>query len=178
MAGNVEFKDNTVNVIAALDEATIEGLYDVANEIVSHAQRNTSTEGWTNAERTTLRDNYKINDDEVNDGVIYVGTALEQGFWEEFGTGEHADTGKNGGKPGRPGWWVYVKGQESKGGGATYANREEAEEAANFLRNVKGLDAYATNGREPNYTLEKAGEANREFAKKKLGAKLKERLDE
>lgn len=179
MAGKVEFKDFSVEVIADLNEASIAGLYEAAAEIEAHAKRNVSTEGWTNAERTTLRDNYKVNDDNVSEGVLQVGTPLEQGYWEEFGTGEHADTAKNGGKPGREGWWIYTPGSPGPTGekSNTYQTEEEAKDMAAYIRAKYGKEAVVTNGRDPHYTLERAFEANKETAKKIIADKLKERME-
>ena len=171
MAGGVEFKDFSIEVMAELDETSIAWLHDAANEVASQAQRTTSTEGWTNAERTRLRDNYRANVDESK-GTAAVGTPLEEGYWEEWGTGEYAAHGD-----GRKGWWVYIRGQASQGGGQSYRTKEEAEEADAFLRIVKGLDAVVTNGRPPNYTLERAFEAKRGWAKDHLADMLKERME-
>ena len=118
-----------------------------------------------------LKGSYANTVDE-DKGTAAVGTPLEEGFWEEWGTGEHAAHGD-----GRKGWWVFIRGQASQGGGQSYKTRQEAEEAAEFLRSVKGLDAYATNGREPNYTLERSFESKKEWAKDHVSEKLKERLD-
>ena len=171
MAGGVEFKDFSMEVMAELDETTIAFLYEASEEVKSQAQRTMSTEGWTNAERARVRDNYRAEVDEGK-GVATVGTPLEEGYWEEWGTGEYAAHGD-----GRKGWWVYIKGQASKGGGKSYSTREEAEEAAAFLRRVKGLDAVVTNGRPPNYTLERSFQSKTGWAEKRLADMLKERME-
>lgn len=176
MGGKVEFKDFSFNVKAALNETTIAWLHETANEITSQAKRGTSLEGWTSDERTQLRDSYRPEVDE-EEGVATIGTPLEQGYWEEFGTGEYADTAKNGGKKGRQGWWVYVKGQAPRATKSqTYHSREEAETVAASMR-ADGFDAYATNGRRPNYTLEKSFEATKNPAIAKLKQDLKERME-
>lgn len=176
MANDVEFKDFSMDVKAAIDDETIAWLYTWASEIEAQAKRNVSDGDWTNAERTQLRGSYGNVVDESK-GEAQIGSPMEQAFWEEFGTGSHADTGKNGGRPGRRGWWVYIKGEWSQGGGKEYKSREEAEEAAAFLRKSKKLDAYATNGRDPNYTLEKAFTAVKPKAVKDLENILKARLE-
>lgn len=165
---SVKLQDNSIRVQAALDETTIVWLHEWAHEIASHAARNCQMD-----DNGQLRGSYKpVIDDGA--GKATIGTPLESGYWEEFGTGEHADTGKNGGKQGRQGWWVYIKGGSGyKGETNEYATKAEAERAAAFLRNVKKLDAVATNGREPNYTLEKAFDANRKKAEADLQKKLK-----
>lgn len=161
---SVEFKDYSMNVKAEINDTTIAWLYEWANEITSHAQRNCKMD-----DRGQLRGSYT---NEVNEGKgeAQIGTPLEAGYWEEFGTGEYAAHGD-----GRKGWWVYVKGQASKGGGKTYYSQAEAEDAAKYLRS-KGLDAIATNGRKPNYTLQKAYTVNRSKAVADLEKKLREQM--
>jgi hypothetical protein len=172
MADPVKFKDFSMEVIAALDEATIAWLYEAANEVTSHAQRNCVMEDDAGKR---LKGSYSNTVDESK-GTATVGTPLEEGYWEEFGTGSHADTGKNGGKQGRQGWWVYVKGQGPRAkASAEYRDKAEAEAVAESMR-ADGLDAYATNGREPNYTLEKAFEANKNPLISRLNQQLKERM--
>lgn len=151
----VEFQNNSMQVKQELENIAVAWLHTWGNEIAAQAKRNTSSEGWTNGERTALRDSYDCVVDETKT-VATVGTPLEQGYWEEFGTGEHADTSKNGGREGRKDWWVYVAGQEPSDKESThYKTKEEAEAVAESMR-ADGFDAYATNGREPNYTLENA----------------------
>lgn len=164
----VDFKDYSINVKAAINDTTIAWLHTWANETAAQAQRNTSKEEWTSAERSQLRGSYTADVDDGK-GVATIGTPLEQGYWEEWGTGEYAAHGD-----GRKGWWVYIRGQASKGGGKSYKTREEAEEAAAFLRVVKDLDAVVTNGRRPNYTLEKSFEATKNPSIADLERLLKE----
>lgn len=161
---SVEFKDYSVKVKAEINDITIAWLYEWANEITAHAQRNCKMD-----DRGQLRGSYA---NEINEGKgkAQIGTPLESGYWEEFGTGEYAAKGD-----GRKGWWVYIKGQASKGGGKTYHSQAEAEDAAKYLRS-KGLDAIATNGRKPNYTLQKAYTVNRSKAVADLEKKLREQM--
>lgn len=168
MAGGVEFKDFSIEVAEALDETTIAWLYEAANEVTAQAQRTCVMEDDVGKR---LKGSYDNNVDESK-GMATVGTPLEEGYWEEWGTGEYAAHGD-----GRKGWWVFIRGEASKGGGKSYRTKEEAEEAAAFLRIVKGLDAVVTNGRPPNYTLERAFEAKRGWAKDRLSDMLKERME-
>lgn len=163
----VEFRDFSVKVKAALDEESIAWLHECANEVASQAKRNCTTGEDYSAQ---LRGSY---DNVVNEGKgeAQIGSPLEQAYWEEWGTGEHAAHGD-----GRQGWWVFVKGQESGTGGKTYKTKVEAEDAASFLRKVKGLDAYATNGREPNYTLENAFKHTMPKQEAELNRRLKARM--
>lgn len=68
-------------------------------------------------------------------------------------TGSHADTAKNGGIPGRPMWWVWAPEWET-GSRPRYTESEAKAYAA--WNQERGIDAHATNGRDPSYTLENA----------------------
>lgn len=168
MAGNVTFNDYSIEVMAELDETMTAWLYEAANEVTAQAQRTCVMEDDAGKR---LKGSYANNVDESK-GEATVGTPLEEGFWEEFGTGEYAAHGD-----GRKGWWVFIRGQASQGGGKSYSTKEEAEEAAAFLRGAKGLDAVVTNGRPPNYTLEKAFESKQGWAEKRAAEMLKERME-
>lgn len=157
----VKFNDYSMQVKVELNDITKQWLHEASFEVQAHAQRNCKMD---DEEGRRLRQSYKNVVDEGK-GEAIVGSARESVYWEEFGTGSHAAHGD-----GRKGWWVYIKNGETRSKtGATYSSREEAEEAAEFLRKVKHLDAYATNGRDPNYTLEKAFKQN--------SAKLESRLE-
>ena len=96
----VDFKDFSVNVKAAINNTTIAWLHETANEVTAQAQRNCKMEEDTGKR---LKGSYRnVVDD--GKGEAQVGTPLEEGYWEEFGTGSHADMAKNGGKRGRQGW--------------------------------------------------------------------------
>lgn len=167
MGSRVEFKDFSIDVKAAMNSTTIAWLHETANEVTSQAQRNCVMEDDAGKQ---LKGSYKnVVDD--GKGEAQVGSPLESAYWEEWGTGEYAAH-----KDGRKGWWVYIKGQASKGGGKSYRTKEEAEEAAAFLRGAKKLDAMVTNGRRPNYTLEKSFESTKNPAIAQLERMLKERM--
>ena len=168
MAANVNFKDFSMEVSAELDETAIAFLHEAAAEIESQAKRTCKMEDDAGKR---LKGSYANTVDEGS-RTATVGTPLEEGFWEEWGTGEYAAHGD-----GRKGWWVFIRGQASQGGGQSYKTQEEAEEAAAFLRRVKGLDAVVTNGRPPNYTLERAFEAKQAWARDRLSDMLKERME-
>lgn len=172
----VEFRDFSFQVKAKINETTLNWLEETANEVASQAKRNTSTEGWTNGERTSLRDSYSY---ELNGskGEAMVGSSLEQAYWEEFGTGSHADTSKNGGREGRKDWWVYIPGREKPANepeSTHYQDETEARSAAAYIKRKYNKDAVATNGRKPNYTLEKAFKSVKPKAVAQLEKKLKE----
>ena len=166
----VKFNDYSMNVKAELNDITRQWLHEASFEVQAHAQRNCKMD---DEEGRRLRQSYKNVVDE-DKGEAIVGSPRESVYWEEFGTGSHAAHGD-----GRKGWWVYIKNGETRSKtGATYSTREEAEEAAEFLRKVKNLDAYATNGRDPNYTLEKAFKQNKAKLESRLEYMLKEGIGE
>lgn len=162
---NVEFKDNSVKVSEAVTDALIAGLYEVAGELEAQTVRN-SRQGHQYGD-IQARELWKHQVDE-GEMMAMVGSPYEAGYWEEFGTGEHALNGD-----GRQGWWVYIEGQESGNGGKSYPTQEEAEKAANFLRKVAKLDAYATNGIDPNRPLHRAFQSLKPNIIKVLKNKMK-----
>ena len=94
-------------------------------------------------------------------------------YWEEFGTGSHAAHGD-----GRKGWWVYVKNGETRSKASkTYYDREEAEAVAQSMQD-ENIDAYATDGRDPNYTLLKAFKGTKAKAERRLAQLLGEGMNE
>lgn len=170
---SVRLEDYSIEVKEALNEITKQWLHEASFEVQAHAQRNCKMHLDGEEEGRRLRESYKNVVDE-DKGEAIVGSARESVYWEEFGTGSHAAHGD-----GRKGWWVYIKNGESRSKtGQTYSSREEAEEAAEFLRKVKHLDAYATNGRDPNYTLENAFKQTKVKAQRRLDQLLKEGMNE
>ena len=143
----VKFQDYSIEVKAALDDAATAWLRTWALEIASQAERNCAMDGEMG---TQLRESYAAMVDE-GAGKAKIGTPLEAGFWEEFGTGEYAVH-----KDGRKGWWIYIEGEASMGGGQTYRTQEEAESMAAYIREKYHKNAVATHGRKPNHTLETA----------------------
>ena len=152
---SVEFEDNTIKVIGALNEAMLAGLEAAAGEMEAMTIRN-SRQGhkYGDIQARALWD-HMVDERKAE---AHVGSEHEAAYWEEFGTGEHALYGN-----GRKGWWVYIEGQDSGKGGKSYATKEEAEEAAVFLRKVKGLKAIVTNGLEPNRPLFRAFSSGKEI---------------
>lgn len=99
---------------------------------------------------------------------VDVGSPLENAIWNEFGTGSHAENGD-----GRKGYWVFVKG----GGGGTSGSHkcytlEEAKQVMAILRK-KGLEAYYTNGKDPQHTLQHAMDNRKSLLKKRIEDILK-----
>lgn len=159
----VHFEDFSFDVKAKINDTTIAWLYEVANEITSQAQRNCQMD-----DHGQLKGSYG---NQVNEGKgeAKIGSPLESAYWEEWGTGEYAAHGD-----GRKGWWVYIEDQSSMGGGQTYATKEEAEMMAAYIRRTYKKNAVATNGRKPNYTLEKAFKRVEPGAKARLESLLRE----
>lgn len=165
----VQFQNFSVQVIQGMEDIVSKWLEETANEIESQAKRNCQ---MTSEDNGRLKGSYSnfVDEDKME---AYIGTPLESGYWEEFGTGEYADTAKNGGKEGRAGWWVYVKDGPAGDGGESYNTEKQAMAVAASMRR-DGLDAYHTNGRQPNYTLEKAFKRVENPATQRLEDMLKE----
>lgn len=164
---DVEFQDFSLEVKAAIDSVTIGWMHDWANEIVSQAARNCAMDGELGQQ---LAGSYYYDADDSK-GIARVGTRMEAGYWEEYGTGEYAAKGN-----GRKGWWIYIEGQTSGSGGMSYATQEEAEQMAAYIRQVYGKAAIVTNGRRPAHTLEKAFTTVTPQAQADLEEKLKARM--
>lgn len=168
MAGNTEFQDFSFEVKEELNSTSIAWLYEAANEIKSHAQRNCKTDYEEGGKQ--LKGSYDTKVDESK-GEAQIGSPLEAAYWEEWGTGEHAAHGD-----GRKGWWIYIPDQPSMGGGMTYHDEMEAMMMAAYIQSTYGKKAYVTNGRKPNYTLENAFKKVENPARAKLAQMLKERM--
>lgn len=137
---SVEFKDYSMKVKGVLNDATKAWLTTWGNEIASQARDNVQLDGDAGNQ---LRGSYRATrryKDHIN-----IGTPLEAGYWEEFGTGEHAVR-----SPHRSGWWVYSDDYEGDGG------KVLTEAQAKAIAAASGGKLHATNGRDPNYTLENA----------------------
>lgn len=148
-----EFKDYSIDVGKAIDKITEKWLMEAANEVAAHAQRNCKMHLDGSDVGKALRGSYRADFSEIGEGRATIGSDMEAVYWEEFGTGSHAEEKSKG----RKGWWVYVKNgtEHATGGGTTYLTQAEAQDAADYLKR-KGLEAYATNGRDPQHTLQNA----------------------
>lgn len=167
MAGHVEFYDFSVEVKDALDDTIKAWIIETAGEVASKAKRGCVMEDDKGKQ---LKNSYAWKTE--NDGKkANVGSPLESAYWEEWGTGEYAAHGD-----GRKGWWIYTPGQISVGDGATYETQEEAERMAAYIRARYNKQAIVTNGRMPNYTLEKAFEQTKNPATAELKRRVKERM--
>lgn len=92
----VQFQDFSIQVKAALDDATEQFLVEAASEIKSAAQRN------SRVDTGHLKGSWAyVVDESAKEATI--GSPFENAIWEEFGTGIHAAKGN-----GRKGGWFYV----------------------------------------------------------------------
>ena len=145
----IEFRDYSIKVTAKMKDAAVRFVTEAAHEVTSQTERTTPPK------KQALRESWRAIVDE-HDASAQVGSPLLESFWNEFGTGSHAIHGD-----GRPGWWVYIKGQpRGEKNSRVYDSQQEAEEAAQYLRS-KGLPAVATNGEDAHLTLQKAFAAKR-----------------
>lgn len=166
---NVEFTDNTIKVLEALDEAVLAYLYEAGGELAAQTTRNSRPVKYG---RHDVKNSWKYEVDE-NEGVATIGSPLEAAYWEELGTGEHAIN-----KDGRKGWWVYVEGNDTPQSNQKYYTEDEAKDVAAYLRIEKGLKAHATNGTEANRPLHRAFTTKKGKLIKRLGSILGERFNE
>lgn len=160
----VEFIDYSIKVTEGMEEALIAALHEAAGELEARTVRN-SRQGhsYGDIQATALWD-HKVDEGKLEASI---GSPYEAGYWEEFGTGEHALN-----HDGRKGWWVYVEGQDSGSGGRTYSSQQEAEAIAASMR-AEGLPAHATNGIDHNRPLHRAFQSGRPVVKRIFEDKLK-----
>lgn len=143
---NVEFTDNSVQVIDALEDAVIAYLYEAGGELEAQTKRNTRPVKYG---KQDVKNSWEYQVDEKAKETK-VGSPLEASYWEELGTGEYALN-----HDGRKGWWVYVEGNDTPRSNQKYYTEAEAKEVAAYLRAEEKLDAYATKGTEANRPLYK-----------------------
>lgn len=163
---SVELKDFTIKVTEAMEEALIAGLHEASGELEARTVRNSRQGHKYGGKYATELWDHKVYEDKME---AQVGSPHEAGFWEEFGTGEHALN-----KDGRKGWWVYIEGGSGyKGKTNTYNTKEEAEEMAEYIRKEYNLPAVATNGIDPNRPLHRAFESGKKAVQAIFEEKLK-----
>lgn len=147
MAVKIKVEDYTDECMDALKSGILSALEEVGGAIEAQAKRNSRV----NTGQTKGSWDHHVNKAKYE---VSVGSPLENAIWEEFGTGEYAVNGN-----GRQGYWVYVKSQEGQTvtestDGKVYT-LGQAKRIMAMLR-AEGLDAYYTNGKSPNRTLERA----------------------
>lgn len=95
---DVEFKDFSIKVKAAIDDRINVALEECAGELESQVKRN-SRVAPENGGKTKNSFKHKVD---TFKHVAYIGSDYENAIWEEFGTGEYAINGN-----GRKGGWSY-----------------------------------------------------------------------
>lgn len=140
---SVQFEDNTIRVLEAIEQASIAFLHDATQEMTSQVKRNTAV-GKVGGSDTKNSWQREIDTSKL-EGVV--GNPLENAIWEEFGTGEYADEGK--GRKG--GWYILI------GDGAGQISQQVVD--AYHMKVVYGKDGkrYAfTTGKKPKRPFQKA----------------------
>lgn len=134
----VTFKDNSVKVKTALNDAIIAFLNESAGELQSLAARNTRVDSGD----TKGKWDYKV-DESIKTATI--GNPLENSIWEEFGTGEYALNGD-----GRKGGWYVHESELSEKAKGRMAKRV-----------IDGKTYYFTRGKTPSRAFWKAYTASK-----------------
>ena len=98
---SVQFTDNSVQVMDALNDKAVAYLYAASGELEAQVKRNSRIGSGQ------LKNSWAHRVDENNLSST-VGSPLENAIWDEFGTGEYALHGD-----GRKGGWYY---QDEKDG--------------------------------------------------------------
>ena len=100
MANNIVFRDYSMKVKAALNDAVIAWLHEASGAVEAQAKRN------SRVDTGQLKGSWKYV---VDEGKLesQIGSPLQNAIWEEFGTGEFAANGN-----GRKTPWKY---QDAKG---------------------------------------------------------------
>lgn len=156
----VEFEDNTIKVLNALDNAYNNWLEEASGELESQAKRNTkrgkisgggTIEAWT----------HKV-DENAKEAVV--GNPLQTAIWLEFGTGEYALNGD--GRKG--GWYIPI-------GNGQGQISEEVVKAYGFRTiTVKGVKFAHTTGMKPQRPLYTAFTKSKTKLQKAFAEKMKE----
>ena len=95
MGVNIEFRDFSIKVKAAMNEAAIAFLHEAGGEVVAQTVRDSRVDtGKTAGSFQNVVD--------VGKYEATIGSSEENAIWEEFGTGEYALHGD-----GRKGGWSY-----------------------------------------------------------------------
>ncbi len=158
---DVNFEDNSIEVMSTIEQICIAALHEVAGELTSQVKRNTAV-GKVDGGDTKNSWQYVVN--EAKHEAV-VGNPKENAIWEEYGTGEYAAKGN-----GRKGGWFIPIGN-GKG-----EIPEKTVEAYGF-KVIKGEDGKSfayTKGKEPKHTLEDTFNKNKNKIKKAIRNKFKE----
>lgn len=156
----VEFTDNSVKVINALNDACIAWLHEAAGELQSQTKRNTKV-GKVAGGKTKGQWKYQVNESKLE---AVVGNPNETSIWLEFGTGDYALKGD--GRKG--GWYILI-------GSGSGQISQEVVDAYHFpvVYGKNGKKYAYTTGMKPQRPLYKAFTENKTKIKKAFETKLK-----
>lgn len=160
---SIEFKDFSIAVTTALQNAVTGCLHEAASEIASQAAKNTNV----HTGQTKGSWNYVIDTEK---GEAKIGSPLENAVWEEYGTGEYALNGD--GRTG--GWWVKV---------GMGANEMPPDVAAAYkweaVRKDKdgNITFVFTRGKKPSRALQRAFDTKKKTVESIFESGLKEELN-
>jgi len=118
----IEFKDNSVAVMEAINDAITSWLEEAAGELESQTKRNSPVDtgqlkgSWTH-----------VVDESAKEATI--GSNLENAIWNEFGTGQYALKGN-----GRKTPWFYV---DAKGVGHRTIGKKPQRSLHNAFESTK-----------------------------------------
>lgn len=148
-----EITDNSEEVIRALESVLPAALEEIGLKVEAYAKANITAAGRVDTGQYRNSITHRVRLDER---AVYVGSNLEHTIYNELGTGKYATNGN-----GRPGYWVYVAGQDKASRAANRATTRkiytltEAKRIMAYLRS-KGLNAFYTCGMKPTHALQKA----------------------
>lgn len=165
---NVEYTNNSIQVIGAIKESVKRWLYESGGELQAKIIRNSRTKTG----QTKGAYQYQVDED---NSICEVGSSLENAIWEEFGTGEYALNGD--GRKG--GWWIKVGNganeiplnvvEKYKWAGYRYENGDTSMGKKLRRGGRRGQLAYVfTYGKRPNRPMIKAYESSKEQLERRL----------
>lgn len=99
---NVQFTDNSKEVLAAMQEAAVRALEKCGLTAEGYAKTNLTNNGSVDTGNLRNSITHQVDEEEL---AAYIGSAVEYSAYVELGTGEHYPGG-------RPTPWVY---QDAKG---------------------------------------------------------------
>lgn len=153
--------DFTEGLTSRVEAVAVQWLHEISQTVAADANSHVKMKGDAGV---SPRGSYEQH---VAGHSAEVGSGKESAFWEEYGTGAYAEHGD-----GRKGWWVYIQGQERTTGGKSYPTQQDAEAAADYIREKHKKNAVVTNGTKPHHTLENAFVRNRPKAQQALSEKI------